>query len=139
MWCEEMVKPPRGLRHRTKKLLRKRVRERGGVPPLSRIMIEYRVGDRVYIVADPAVHKAMPHRRYHGKVGVVVGKRGRAYEVEVRVGGKDKKLFLLPEHMRPAFQVSERVESMVKRLRELAQLSKKARKLMLEALRKSGG
>ncbi|MEM4040661.1 MAG: 50S ribosomal protein L21e, partial [Ignisphaera sp.] len=75
-----MVKAPQGLRHRTRKIMRKSVREKGAVPPLSRILIEYRIGDKVYIDVDPAIHGGMPHRRYIGKVGTVVGFRGRALE-----------------------------------------------------------
>jgi len=96
-----MVKPPKGFRHRTRKLLRKHIRERGAVPPLSLLMYEYKPGDKVYIVINPSVMKGMPHRRYHGKVGTVIGKRGKAYIVEVKLGGKTKILFVRPEHLRP--------------------------------------
>ncbi len=96
-----MVKPPKGFRHRTRKLLKKHIRERGAVPPLSLLMHEYKPGDRVYIIINPSVMKGMPHRRYHGKTGVVVGKRGKCYIVEVKVGGKTKTLIVRPEHLRP--------------------------------------
>jgi len=131
-----MVKAPQGLRHRTRKVFSKSVRERGAVPPLSRILINYMPGDRVYIVADPAIHKAMPHRRYHGKVGTVVGKRGRAYIVQLKVGSKIKTLFLLPEHLRPAFSVEERVKSIIDKLRQILQTAKQHRKLMIETLQR---
>ena len=131
-----MVKAPRGLRHRTRKVFSKSIRERGAVPPLSRILIDYLPGDRVYIVADPAIHKAMPHRRYHGKVGTVVGKRGRAYIVQLKVGSKIKTLFLLPEHMRPAFSIEERVKNIVEKLKQILQTAKQHRKMMLETLQK---
>lgn len=133
-----MVKAPQGLRHRTRKIFRKRVREKGRVPPLSKILIDYRPGDRVYIIADPAIHKAMPHRRYHGKVGVVVGKRGRAYIVQLKVGSKIKTLFLLPEHMRPAFDVSERIKAMIEPLKKLSEIRKQQRLAMLSALQRLG-
>lgn len=99
-----MVKAPRGYRHRTRKLLRKNIREKGGVPPLSLLMIEYSPGDKVHIVINPAIHKGMPHRRYHGMTGTVVGKRGKSYIVEVKVGSKVKTLFIRPEHLRPVKQ-----------------------------------
>jgi len=133
-----LVKAPQGLRHRTRKVFRKRVREKGRVPPLSRILIDYKPGDRVYIIADPAIHKALPHRRYHGKVGVVVGKRGRAYIVQLRVGSKVKTLFLLPEHMRPAFDVSERVKAMIEPLKKLKEIRREQRIAMFSALQKIG-
>lgn len=96
-----VVKAPRGYRHRTRKLLKKHVRERGAVPPLSLLMHEYRPGDKVYIIINPSVMSGMPHRRYHGKVGTVVGKRGKSYIVQLRVGSKLKTLFIRPEHLRP--------------------------------------
>ncbi len=97
-----MVKASQGLRHRTRRLFRKSVRERGAVPGLSLVMREYKVGDRVHIVPNPAVHEALPHRRFAGKTGTVVGKRGRAYLIEVFVGDKRKILITVPEHLRPA-------------------------------------
>ncbi len=134
-----MVKAPKGLRHRTRKVFSKSIREKGAVPPLSRILIDYRVGDRVYIVADPAIHKAMPHRRYHGKVGVVVGKRGRAYIVQLKVGSKVKTLFLLPEHMRPAFDVSSRIKEVIDELKKITEVVKAQRKAMLNIVKSIGG
>ncbi len=97
-----MVKPPRGIRHRTRKVFRKSIREKGAVPPLSLVMIDYQPGDKVHIITNPSVHSGMPHRRYHGMTGTIVGRRGKAYQVEVRVGSKVKKLFIRPEHLRPA-------------------------------------
>ncbi len=54
--------------------------------------------------------KGMPHRRYHGKVGVIRGKRGKSYIVEVVVGSKIKKLFIRPEHLRPTPETKHRIE-----------------------------
>ena len=99
-----MVKAPRGYRHRTRKLLRKKVREKGSVPRLSVVLREYKVGEKVAIKIDPSFHYAMPHRRFHGLTGTVVGRRGRAYIVKVRLGRKEKTLFVTPEHLRPIQQ-----------------------------------
>ena len=97
-----MVKASQGLRRRTRKLLRKSVRERGAIPRLSQLLIEYRVGDKVHIVPNPAVHEALPHRRYVGRTGTIIGRRGRAYLVEVYLGDKRKVVITIPEHLRPA-------------------------------------
>lgn len=97
-----VVKTSRGYRHRTRKLLKKSVRERGAIPPLSQVLREYKVGDKVYIKPNPAIHETLPHRRYIGKVGVVVGRRGRAYIIELYLGDKKKTLITYPEHLRPA-------------------------------------
>ncbi len=97
-----MVKAPRGFRHRTRMVFRKHIRERGAVPPLSLVLHEYKPGDKVHIVVNPSIHSGMPHRRYHGKTGVIVGRRGKAYLVSVSLGGKQKTLIIRPEHLRPA-------------------------------------
>lgn len=96
-----MVKAPKGYRHKTRKLMRKSIRERGAIPKLSSLMIEYKVGDKVHIVVNPSIHKGMPHRRYIGKTGEIVGKRGKCYVVKVVLGDKEKILFLRPEHLKP--------------------------------------
>lgn len=101
-----MVKAPKGYRHRTRKLLKKNIRERGAIPSLSLLMIEYKEGDRVHIVTNPSIHKGSPHRRYHGKTGIVVGRRGRCYIVRLMLGNKEKTLFIRPEHLRPAMPVA---------------------------------
>lgn len=132
-----MVKAPQGLRHRTRRIMKKGIREKGGVPPLSRILIEYRVGDKVYIDVDPAIHGGIPHRRYIGKVGTIVGVRGRALEVELKVGSKSKKLFLLPEHVRPAFNVDERIKETLIKLKELKKIRDLQREQMLSFLSQS--
>ena len=90
----------KGLRHKTRKVFRKHPRERGKLK-LSRILRQYDVGQKVVIKVDPAIHKGMPHRRYHGRVGTVVGKRGKAYMVEIKVGGETRTLFVRPEHLMP--------------------------------------
>jgi len=97
-----MVRAPRGLRHRTRRLLKKNIRERGSIPPLSLMLVEYKEGDVVHIKINPSIHSGMPHRRYHGRSGVVVGKRGKAYIVKVKAGDKEKVLFVRPEHLRLA-------------------------------------
>ncbi|MCE4614492.1 MAG: 50S ribosomal protein L21e [Desulfurococcales archaeon] len=97
-----MVRAPRGFRHKTRKLLKKHTREKGGVPPISLLLHEYQVGDKVHIIINPAIHKGMPHRRYHGKTAVIVGKRGKSYLVNVSLGNKRKLLIIRPEHLIPA-------------------------------------
>ncbi|ABU81960.1 50S ribosomal protein L21e [Ignicoccus hospitalis] len=96
-----MVKAPKGWRHRTRHIYRKRVREKGAVPPLSLVLIDYKPGDKVIIDPNPAIWSGLPHRRFCGKVGEVVGKRGKAYLVKVRDGDVYKTIIVRPEHLRP--------------------------------------
>jgi len=90
----------KGYRNRTRRVFRKNVRERG-LKSLSRFLISYEIGDKVDIIADPAFQKrGMPHRRFHGKTGTVVGKRGRCFEIKVKDIKKEKLLILGKEHIR---------------------------------------
>nr|KJR73957.1 MAG: 50S ribosomal protein L21 [Thermoproteus sp. AZ2] len=95
-----MPKRTHGYRFKSRRLLSKKPRERG-VRGLSWLLYEYKEGDRVVIDIDPTYVKTAPHRRYQGRVGVVVGRQGNAYVVEVRVGGKIKKIVTTPDHLVP--------------------------------------
>lgn len=50
------------------------------------------------ISIEPSVQKGSPHRRYHGKIGEIVEKRGRGYVVKISETGT--LLSLLPDHIR---------------------------------------
>lgn len=90
----------KGFRHRTRSLLRRGVREKGKTG-LSKILREYAQGDRVLVRINPSIHKGMPHRRFHGRIGVVGEKRGRAYVVNVSQGDAVKEIIVRPEHLEP--------------------------------------
>ncbi len=90
----------KGYRHRTRSLLRRRVREKGKTG-LSKILREYKPGDRVVVKLDPSVHKGMPHRRFHGKIGMIADARGQAYVVNVPQGKTVKEIIVRPEHLEP--------------------------------------
>jgi large subunit ribosomal protein L21e len=95
-----MGKKSKGYRAKTRSLLRRKPRERGKTG-LSRIMHEYKPGDKVVIRIDPSAHKGMPHRRYHGRHGIVTDKRGRAYVLKVSQGDATKEIIVRPEHLKP--------------------------------------
>ena len=90
----------KGYRVKTRALLKRGPREKGKTV-LSKILYEYKLGEKVVVSIDPSVHKGMPHRRYHGKVGVIVSKRGRAYMVDVTQGEAVKEILIRPEHLMP--------------------------------------
>ncbi len=92
-----MVRKSHGPRARTRKKLSKGYREKFTV---TKYLKEFEIGSYVAIVIDPSSHKGRPFHRFHGKTGKIVGKRGRAYIVEVRDGGKIKKVFATPEHLK---------------------------------------
>jgi large subunit ribosomal protein L21e len=88
----------KGYRHSTRKLFKKSPRDKG-LQPLGRLLTKYKVGDQVLIKVDPAIQKGMPHRRYHGKFGVISEVRGRAYVIKVKTGNTTKQIIARPEHV----------------------------------------
>ena len=94
-----MMKKSRGYRSGTRNVFKKHTRQRG-LPPLSRILRKYEPGEKVSIVIDPSVHKGQPHMRFHGKIGTILEKRGRAYVVSVNMGNSRKIIIARPEHLR---------------------------------------
>ena len=90
----------KGYRNKTRARHRKKVRDRG-LGSIEKYLVEYEINDKVDIITDPSQHKrGMPHRRYHGRTGVIIGKRGRCYEVEVKLGNAKKMLIIGKEHLR---------------------------------------
>lgn len=94
------MKKSKGYRAKTRSLLRKKPREKGKTG-LSKVLYEYTSGEKVVVKIDPSIHKGMPHRRYHGRVGVISKKRGRAYVVNVTQGDATKQIIVRPEHLKP--------------------------------------
>jgi len=93
-----MGRRAKGLRHRSRALLTRKPRERGKTS-LTKILHTYVTGEKVVVKLDPSVHKGMPHRRFHGRVGVIVSKRGRSYVVHVSQGDATKEIIVRPEHL----------------------------------------
>jgi len=92
------MKRSKGTRQGTRKILRKKPSERGLVP-INKALQEFEEGEKVKIKIEPSVHKAQPHRRFQGAIGVVQGKQGKAFVVEVEDGGKKKKVITRSEHL----------------------------------------
>lgn len=88
----------KGKRSETRNKLRKNVRDRGKIA-LKRMTQEFSEDDRVSIKIDPSIMSGQPHPRFYGKTGVIAGKQGKAYVVEVKDGGKTKKIISGSEHL----------------------------------------
>ena len=95
-----MGRKAKGFRRKTRSLLKKKPRERGKTG-LSKLLYNYTSGEKVVVKIDPSVHGGMPHRRFHGKIGVIVNKRGRSYVVSVTQGRAVKDIIVRPEHLVP--------------------------------------
>jgi large subunit ribosomal protein L21e len=95
-----MGRKAKGFRRKTRALLKKKPRERGKIG-LSKLLYNYASGEKVVVKIDPSVHGGMPHRRFHGKIGVIVNKRGRSYVVSVTQGRAVRDIIVRPEHLVP--------------------------------------
>ena len=96
-----MVKSSKGFRSRSRGTFTKEVRERG-LPPVTRFLREFAVGDRVVVRIEASDPHGQPHPRYQGRTCTVVAKSGRAYRIEFLDGGKRKELIANPIHLMPA-------------------------------------
>ncbi|MEM1578624.1 MAG: 50S ribosomal protein L21e [Archaeoglobaceae archaeon] len=89
-----------GFRFKSGRKLKKDIREKG--INLRKFLQEFKIGQKVIISIEPASQKGMPHPRYQGRSGIVIGQRGRAYLVQIKDGGKLKTLISRPEHLKSA-------------------------------------
>jgi large subunit ribosomal protein L21e len=94
------VKKSKGYRRGTRKLAKKPTREKGKLS-IGKLLVEHEVGSQVIIKIDSSVQKSIPHRRFHGKIGTVLDKRGRGYVVSVPQGESLKEITVRSEHLEP--------------------------------------
>ena len=94
-----MVQRSKGMRSKTRHVLKVKSRERGRVN-INHLLAEYEGGEKVIIKPNPRLLNTIPHRRTFGKVGEVVKMRGKSVEVKLKVGKILKTLILSPAHIR---------------------------------------
>jgi large subunit ribosomal protein L21e len=94
-----LVKRSKGIRSKSRKILRKKPRERG-IHSITRALQHFEDGESVNIVIDSSVHKGMPHIRFQGYTGKIEGKQGESYLVGINDGKKHKVLIIRSEHLR---------------------------------------
>jgi large subunit ribosomal protein L21e len=97
---EKCMRPSKGYRAGTRSLLKKPLRAKGK-PKLTKFLYEFKPNDSVIIKIDSAQQKAMPHRRFHGKIGKILSKRGRAYVIQVAQGNAIRQIITRTEHLEP--------------------------------------
>jgi len=85
-----------GFRHKTRSVMKKDS-PRG----VSFLLQKYNEGERALVIIDPRQHKGLPHRRYHGKVGIVKHVGRRAITLDVKLGNKSKTLITRFDHIKP--------------------------------------
>jgi len=87
-----------GFRKKTRQKLKKPHGTQGKIS-LRKFLQEFKLKDRVYLKAEPAVQKGMFHPRFYGRAGVVTKKLGNCYEVTIKYIGKEKRLIVHPVHL----------------------------------------
>ena len=85
-----------GFKHKSRSVMTKK-----GPRGVSFMLREYTVGDRALVQIDPSQHKGLPHRRYHGKVGLVTEVGRRHVVLDVKLGEKSKTLITRLDHIKP--------------------------------------
>lgn len=88
----------KGKRSKTRKKLRKNIKDRGKIPARKMVQ-DFSSGTKVSIKINPGVPDGQPHPKFHGKTGTISGEQGRAYVVAIREGNKNKKVISGPEHI----------------------------------------
>ena len=94
------MKKSKGFRAGTRRISKKKPRE-SGKPKISKLLQEYVPGSNVIIKMDSSIQKSLPHKRYHGKIGTILNKRGRAYVVSVGQGNAIREIIVRSEHLEP--------------------------------------
>ncbi|MEW6329497.1 MAG: 50S ribosomal protein L21e [Candidatus Micrarchaeota archaeon] len=91
-----MMKRSRGLVSKRSRLLRKRAGKK--YLGMGKLTKSFELGARVCIRHESG-QGGMPHPRYRGRHGVVVGKQGGAYVVEIQDGNMKKRLIIPAVHL----------------------------------------
>jgi large subunit ribosomal protein L21e len=85
----------------TRQKFKKHYRTKGKVS-IRKFFQDFKEGDQVVLKVEPAYHKGRYYPRFHGKSGVISGKRGSNYTVLIKDGGKDKMIIVHPVHLQRA-------------------------------------
>ena len=85
-----------GFMHKSRSVMTKD-RVRG----VSFLLRKFSPGDKALVIIDPSQQKALPHRRYHGKVGTVKALGRRTVTLDVKLGNKTKTLITRLDHIKP--------------------------------------
>lgn len=92
-----MTRKPKGARSKTRTLLARRNREKTSV---NKRLEEFKIGSRVVIKEDSSEVKGRPFKRFYGRSGIIIDKRGRSYIVKVKDINKEKVIIASPVHLK---------------------------------------
>jgi large subunit ribosomal protein L21e len=93
-----MVKRAGAFRSRTRHKLKKVPRTSGKVS-VTKFLQKFKEGENVIIKHEPTIQDGMPHPRFKGLTGKVIGMQGYVYKVVVMDGSVRKILLVAPVHL----------------------------------------
>ncbi len=67
---------------------------------VAKLLREFPVGSRARIKVNPRFRGA-PHLKFNNRTGEIVGKRGNAFAIRIRDGGREKIFFAKNVHLEP--------------------------------------
>lgn len=85
---------------------RKKIRTRGKFS-FSDYFRKFKDGDIVAVVKERAVLSSFPER-LQGRTGIVIGKRGKAYNVQINDQTKPKQFLIEPVHLKKILQIAKK-------------------------------
>jgi large subunit ribosomal protein L21e len=88
-----------GLRRKTRHIFQNNIRAKGKLS-IRRFLQELQVGERVVLKAQPTYQDGIYYRRFHGKSGIVTGKQGDCYRVEIKDFKAIKTVIVHPAHVK---------------------------------------
>ncbi len=88
-----MVQKSHGKMHRSRKKITKIKRK-----SITSYVNSFKPGDKIVVEFDSTSN--YPHPIFNGKVGTIIGKKGRAYEIMVKNMKNEKTISIKPEHIR---------------------------------------
>ena len=94
-----MAKRIGGMRRKTRYKFKKHARRKGKISVTNYFQI-FSDGDKVFLDVEPAVQKGMYYPRFMGRSGIITGKRGKCYQVQINDLGKEKTLIVHPVHLK---------------------------------------
>ena len=94
-----MVQRVGGFRRKTRSKLRKQYRRRGKIS-IKKFFQDFKEGNKVIFKPEPAVQTGMAFPRFQGKSGIITGKQGECYKVQIKDGNMKKVVIIHPVHLK---------------------------------------
>jgi large subunit ribosomal protein L21e len=94
-----MAKRTGTSRRKTRSLYKKNIREKGKIS-IRNYLQSFKEGEKVLLKTEPAKQNGMFFRRFHGKIGEIVGKQGSNYKIKIKENDKTKQVLAHPVHLR---------------------------------------